>query len=235
LVVLGSINPATVSKTAESLLGKWNSDASFKPLLSTYRKNTAVNRKIETPDKENAQFEAGVLIRVSDEDPDYPALLLANYMFGGSISARMPNRIRNVEGLSYGASSRFATPIQGDAAMFAATVSTNPANMPKVEASFVDELTKTARSGFTPTEIAAAKKAYADALRVGRSQDQALLRVLANREQRGRTMQWDQDLEKKIQSLTPDQVNAAFKRHVDAAQLVIVKAGDFKKANVFTN
>ena len=28
-------------------------------------------------------------------------MLLANQMFGGSLGSRMPNRIRNVEGLSY--------------------------------------------------------------------------------------------------------------------------------------
>ena len=72
----------------------------------------AINRKIETPDKENAQFEAGMRIKLSENDADYPAMLLANYMFGGSITARMPNRIRNREGLSYGASSRFTAPAE---------------------------------------------------------------------------------------------------------------------------
>src|SRR5438045_872260 len=84
--------------------------------------------EIGTAGKANARFEAGMRIQMADEDPDYPAMVLANYMFGGSITARMPNRIRNVEGLSYGASSRFIAPSEGDAAMFSATVSSNPLN-----------------------------------------------------------------------------------------------------------
>ena len=40
-------------------------------------------------------------------------------------------------------------------------------------------------------------------------------------------MLWDADLEKKISTLTPEQVGAALKRHIDPKKLVIVNAGDF--------
>jgi predicted Zn-dependent peptidase len=39
--------------------------------------------------------------------------------------------------------------------------------------------------------------------------------------------------EPKIRALTADQVNAAFRRHIDPANLSIVKAGDFKAAGVY--
>jgi zinc protease len=172
-------------------------------------------------------------IAMSDESPDYPAMVLANYMFGGSLGARMPNRIRNVEGLSYGVSSRFTAPLLGDGSLFAAAAISAPQNTPKVEASFKDELARTLQGGFTADEVIAAKKAFDDQRRVARSQEQALLRNLATREQSGRTMKWDEELDAKIQALTPDQINAAFRRHVDPAALTIVKAGDFQKAGAY--
>ena len=46
-------------------------------------------------------------------------------------------------------------------------------------------------------------------------------------------MQWDEQLENKIQSLTPDQINAAFRKHIDPAAVSIVKAGDFAAAKVY--
>ena len=46
-------------------------------------------------------------------------------------------------------------------------------------------------------------------------------------------MKWDEQVEQKIQALTPEQINAAFRRHIDAASLTIVKAGAFKAAGVF--
>ena len=235
LVVLGQIDPADVSKAASGLLGNWSSSVPYQVMRSKYAKVGGINQKIETPDKENAQFEAGMRIPLTDDSADYPAMLLANYMFGGSITARMPNRIRNLEGLSYGASSRFTAPSDGDSASFMATVSSNPINTPKVESSFLDELSKTLKNGFTSEEAETAKKAYLDAVRVGRSQDQALLRAVAAREQRGRTMKWDEQFESKVQALTLDQINAAFRKYMDPSQLTIVKAGDFKKAGAYGN
>jgi zinc protease len=170
---------------------------------------------------------------MSQDNPDYPAMILANYMFGGSITARMPDRIRNREGLSYGASSRLQVPSEGDSALLSGTVSENPANTPKVEFSFMDELRKTLKEGFNESEVAVAKKAYLDAQFVSRSQDAALLSLLAQHEQLGRTMGWDRDLEAKIQSLTPAQITAVFRKYIDPAQVSIVKAGDFKAAGVY--
>jgi zinc protease len=192
-----------------------------------------MNKKIETPDKENAQFEAGMRLKLSEKDAEYPAMVLANYMFGGSITARMPNRIRNREGLSYGASTRFTAPSEGDAALFSATVSCNPVNMPKVEASFVDELKKTLAEGFTAGEVAEAKKAYADARKVARSQENALVGLIASHEQLGRTMLYDEQMDSKIQGLTVEQINGVFRKYVNVAAVTIVKAGDFKKVAVY--
>jgi zinc protease len=39
-------------------------------------------------------------------------------------------------------------------------------------------------------------------------------------------------MEAKISALTPDQVNEAFRKHLDPAALSYVRAGDFKKAGV---
>jgi zinc protease len=43
-----------------------------------------------------------------------------------------------------------------------------------------------------------------------------------------RTFAWDIEFESNIAALTPAQVNAALRRHVDPARLSIIKAGDFK-------
>src|ERR1019366_3067735 len=232
-VVVGEVDRAAVQKLAAELLGIWTTPGPYARLTSGYQKVESINRKIETPDKENAQFEAGMRIKLSDSHADYPAMVLANYMFGGSITARMPNRIRNREGLSYGASSRFTAPSEGDSALFSATVSCNPVNMPKVEASFVDELKKTLREGFTQAEVTEAKRAYADARKVSRSQETALVGLIASHEQLGRTVLWDEQQEAKIQALTLEQINAAFRKYMDAAGVSIVKAGDFKKVAVY--
>ncbi|MFL6280152.1 MAG: M16 family metallopeptidase [Vicinamibacterales bacterium] len=233
LTVIGPIDPGAVQKQAESLLGNWNTSNTYKPLLVPFRKDAPINVKIETPDKANAVFLAGERFKLSQNDPDYAAIVLASYMFGETITSRISDRIRNREGLSYGANARLTVPTEGDAAMLTGTVSLNPAVGPKVESSFTDELKKVYDSGFTAAEVAGAKKAYLDSRMVGRSTDAALLALMTSHEQIERPLKWDADLESRIQALTVEEINAAFRRHIDPNGLSIVKAGDFQPAGAY--
>jgi len=170
---------------------------------------------------------------MSQNDPDYPAMRLASYMFGEPITSRVSNRIRNKEGLSYGANARITIPTEGDSAQLSATVSLNPNVGPKVESCFMEELQRALKDGFTAEEVADAKKSVLDSLLAGRTTDGALLSLIATDEQLDRPLKWNADLEARIAALTPAQINAAFRKHIDPAAISIVKAGDFKAAKVF--
>ncbi len=231
--VVGQFDAATIQKLATELFGNWKSPARYERVLTSYRKAEPAKQRIETPDKQNATFLAAMNVRMSDEDPDYPAMVLANYILGGTGGSRLFSRIRNQEGLSYGVRSQFGAPPKDDGATFSASIISNPQNAPKVEASFLDELARTARDGFTTEEVTAAKKSLLEEQHVARSQDQNLARVLVGRLRFDRTMKFDEQLEARIAALTPEQVSAAFRKNVDSAGLVIVEGGDFKKAGVF--
>jgi zinc protease len=233
MAVVGPMDAAEIQKAAGELLGNWNTSKAYKPLVTPFRKVAPINDKIETPDKANAEFMASERFQLSQNDADYPAMVLASYMFGEPITSRISDRIRNREGLSYGANARMTIPTEGDAATLAGTVSLNPKVGPKVEECFLDEMRKAYQDGFTAAELAEAKKAILDARMVGRSTDGALLTLLASHLQIDRPLKWDADLEAKMQALTVEQVNAAFRKHIDPKGLSIVKAGDFKAAGVF--
>jgi predicted Zn-dependent peptidase len=231
--VVGPVDAAQIQKTAAALLGTWNTPKTYTPLVVPFKKVAPINEKIETPDKANAEFMAGERFQLSQNDPDYAAIVLASYLFGEPITSRISDRIRNREGLSYGANARLTVPAEGDSATLSGTVSLNPGVGPKVESSFMDELRKVYEKGFTAAEVDGAKKALLDARMVGRSTDGALLNLMVSHEQLGRPLKWDADLEAKIQALTVDQVNAAFRKHIDPSGVSIVKAGDFKAAGVY--
>jgi zinc protease len=231
--VVGPVEPAEMQKAANVLFGSWNTSKAYKPLVARFRQTAAINQKIETPDKANAQFVAGERFQMSQNDPDYPAMVLASYLFGEPITSRISDRIRNREGLSYGANARLTVPAEGDAALLSGTVSLNPGVGPKVETSFVDELKNVYEKGFTAAEVEGAKRAWLDSRVVSRATDGALLSLLVSHEQIDRPLQWDADLEARIAALTADQVNAAFRRHINPADLSIVKAGDFKAAGAY--
>jgi len=56
------------------------------------------------------------------------------------------------------------------------------------------------------------------------------VQTLTSRDYDGRTMAWDEELEKKVAALTPGDIGKAVRRTIDLGQISIVKAGDFKKA-----
>jgi zinc protease len=152
---------------------------------------------------------------------------------GGGLTSRFPDRVRNREGLSYSVGTSFTAPAEGDAAAFSASAIANPGNVPKVEASFRDELARTLRDGFTSAELARAKAAMRDERIGSRSSDGGILGLLTARETYGRTLAWDEQLDAKLQALTIEQVNAAFRKYIDPAQVSIVKGGDFNAAGAY--
>ncbi len=234
LIVVGKFDNAALQKASAELLGAWKSASPHVRIMNNYKDVSRINTKIETPDKENAQFSAGLRLRMKDSDADYPAMVLANYMFGGGgLTSRVPDRIRNREGLSYSVGTSFSTPGAGDAGVFSMSAIANPANTPKVEASFMDELSKTLRDGFTAAELASAKKALQDERTGGRSSDGGMLSLISVREQYGRTLAWDQQMDAKLAAVTLDHVNAAFRKYVKPDQISIVKGGDFRAAKVY--
>ena len=63
--------------------------------------------------------------------------------------------------------------------------------------------------------------------KVARAQDASLARTLATYLHYDRTLAFDQALEERIGALTPEEVAAALRRHVDPNKWVTVEAGDF--------
>jgi zinc protease len=172
-----------------------------------------------------------MLFKLSDSDPEYPAVTLANYMLGGHTTSRLYNRIRAKEGLSYGVGSV----VLSDSALDRRTrwisfAITNPVNIGKVEAAFRDEVERALKEGFTAAEVEAAKKGWLQARNVQRAQDSALATRLVAHEHENRTLAYEEDLEKKVAGLTLEQINSAFRNHLKPAAISIVQAGDFKKS-----
>ena len=176
-------------------------------------------------------FTAGIRLNLTQRDPDYPAMVLGNFMLGGGfINSRLATRIRQRDGLSYGISSGLSVSPKIKDGTFRVNAIAAPQNIAKVEAAVKEELERAISGGFTAEEVAAAKSGWLQSRTVGRSSDDALASMLTGHAHNDRTMDWDADLEKKVDALTPAEIQAAIRRHIDMSSISIVKAGDFKKA-----
>ena len=233
IVISGQFDPEPMKKLVAELFGDWKSASRYARVPDHYVPVPAINDKVETPDKQNALFLAQMALKMSDDDPDYAAITIAGMVFGGSPNSRLFQRIRVKDGLSYGAYGGFQVPTKDDGGAFSASAIAAPQNMPKVEADFNDELARALKDGFTDDEVAKAKKTWLDERSVSRAEEASIAGQLSGRERWGRTLLWDAKLETAVAALTTEQVNAAFKKHVDPAAVSIVKGGDFKKAGVY--
>lgn len=231
LVIVGDADvPATVQAVTTMLQG-WTGSVPYarieRPAIPTRQGQSL---RVNTPDKANANFVAALQFNLRDDDPDYPALVLANYIVGGgALSSRLGDRVRQKEGLSYGVGSMFASDSFDPRALFIIFAICNPENLPKVDAAIREELARFVKEGVTEEELTKAKQGYLQAQKVRRTQDQALVALLGDTTHRGRTMEYYADLEKRINALTAEQVVAAFRKHIVPERLIIIHAGDLEK------
>jgi zinc protease len=228
IAIVGDFEAAEVSALVEPLFGDWKNPAPYARIPQRYFERPALEREFATPDKANAVLRAGLNLRLRDDHPDFPALVLANQLLGGSSSARLPDRIREKEGLSYSTYTWFSASPFDPAANFWVSAIFAPANKARVERAVREELERALREGFGGEEVAAAKKGLLESRRLARAQDAQLAARLAHYLHLERTFAWDIELERRIAELTPDAVRDALRRHLELARLAVTMAGDFK-------
>ncbi|HSN22212.1 MAG TPA: pitrilysin family protein, partial [Usitatibacter sp.] len=232
IAIVGDFDEAKVEAQLKRLFAGWEPKVRFEEVRSEFRDIPAVEKAIETPDKENAVLLARENVDMRDDDPDFPALYIADYIFGGGagFDSRLMLRIRQKEGLSYGVGSQLDVSSIDRASSWNVYAIAAPQNIAKVEKAFREELARALKDGFTQAELDAAKSGNLQVRAQNRSQDDVLAAGWVNYLHLGRTFQFSKETEAKIKALTLDQVNAAFRKHIDPAKVSVFKAGDFAKS-----
>ena len=231
LAIVGDFDEATATKELTQLFGGWQSAKPFKRLVAEYRAVPATAKVIETPDKESATFLARVNLHLSENDPDYAAIKIADWLLGGGadFAARLVARIRVKEGLSYSVYSSLDANAFDRAGNWLVAAQYAPQGKARVEAAFRDEMTTIINSGFSIAELASAKSGYAQSQQLVRSSDAGLATTLAQHLYRDRTFAWDAALDKKVQALKLADIQVAVKKYFDLSGFTVVNAGDFAK------
>lgn len=232
IAIVGDFDSKSTSEVIAKLFANWKSPAKYQRVSQQYLETKSNILSFNTPDKQNGIFLAGMNLSIRDDDPDYPAMVLADYMLGGGfLNSRLATRIRQKEGLSYSVGSEFEASALDKVGSFKAVAIAAPQNLTKVAQAFGEEINRALRDGFTADELAAAKSGYLQTRLVVRSSDAPLSRGLARRLYIGRDFHWDERYEAQVKALTVEQVNAALNKFVAPQKMVTVLAGDGIKSN----
>ncbi len=232
VAIVGDFDADETEKLLADMFADWQASQTYERLPKLYFPDIEGGKQqIDTPDKANAVYMAGLAMPMKDSDQDYPAMVIGDFILGGStLASRLGDRVRQQEGLSYGVRSHFAAESLDERASITLMAIYNPQNVHKVVSAIGEELDRLLADGVTETELEEAQKGWVEEQQVSRTNDSHLASVLADTAYVGRTMEYYADLEKKVKALTPEQVLKALKKHIDPERLSIVVAGDFKDA-----
>lgn len=235
IVIVGDFDPAVIPGLLEEEFGDWTSSVPYKRIYREAQSHPALREAIETPDKQNAFFLAGIDFPFTDTHPDFAAMRVASFIMGGGfLNSRLATRIRQNEGLSYGISAGFSTHPIDDRGLFSGYAISAPENSEKVQFSFLDEMELAVSKGFTHEEVEAAKSGMLDSQKRARASDNWIANVLSSNLFFERDMEFVKEQDAKLAAITAEEVSTAFAKHVDPNRLSIVRAGDFAKAKLET-
>ncbi|HQW23062.1 MAG TPA: pitrilysin family protein [Bacteroidia bacterium] len=226
---VGEFDETKVLAGVNSILANWTSAQKYERAADNYAKAVQKSEKIITPDKKNATMAARMNLTLKDDNADYPALVMGNYMLGGGfLNSRLATRIRQKEGISYGVGSWLRASSLDQSGEFGSYAIYNPENSTKLINAYNEELNKMITEGFTEAELKDAISGFIQSRGKNRSDDGYLVNRLNDYLNLNRTLLWDDSLDKTVSTLTPSTVNAAMKKWITPGDITIVQAGDFK-------
>ena len=225
---VGDLDPVQAKAALSSAFEGWNSASSYTRVPNPFIAIKPDRFVFKTPDKQNAFMQAEQAVRLSDNDPDYPLLTLANFMLGQGGSSRLWVRIREKGGLSYDVRSAVSWNNYEQNSGWTASAIFAPQNRGPVETAFKQELERMLKGGFTEKELSDAKQSLLNFRRLSRAQDANLAGTLASNLKLNRTFAIAQKVDDAIAAATLVQINAAARKHLQPASFVFGFGGDFK-------
>ena len=229
LAIVGAFDAEPMKLLVAELFGTWKSPAAYARVPEPFRPTPPATLKAETPDKANAMLMGGLAVPMVDLAPDFPAMLIANQVLGASPESRITDRVREKEGLSYGAGSGFqSSPFDDNSSIYVYAIFA-PENLDRVRRGIAEEIARAVKDGITDKEVADAKKAVMQQRRIARTNDSVLGSALVSQAFLGRTWNNNATLDAAIEALATADVNAALRKYVKPEGFAWSLAGDFAK------
>jgi zinc protease len=230
-VAVGDLEPERLKKQLNASIGQWRSPKAFQAITYKHQPVKAGVTTFNTPDKKGANVSVLQAVALKDTDPNYPALRIASNILGTGGTSRIFGRLRQKEGLSYGAGGLIRADQKSDMGYLLAYAICAPQNVDKSVSAIREELVKFQKDGVTAEELTNAKQAYAESKKNILMRDASIVDLLARNMELGRDLSFDIKLDEAIAKVDLAAVNAAIKQVVKPEELAIITALDKKQAS----
>ena len=145
------------------------------------------------------------------------------------MTARIPMRLREKEGISYGAGSYMGVPADNNVASWGWYAFFNPTKKDAVNAALKEELNKAVKEGFTEEEFKSNLTSWLTSRKTSLGNESTLMGLVNTQLQYGIPLEDYDTLEAKVSALKVGQVNDVLKKYISEDKLTSVFAGDFNK------
>jgi zinc protease len=226
LVLVGDVAPARMLDLAQHALAGWDgvAKAGRVPALPTPPGGPLLI--VDRPGSVQTSLRLGgpALPRT---DPDYPALQLANLIFGGYFSSRWTENIREDKGYTYGPHSRIDHNVLGSTLILDAEVATEVTAPAMLETRY--ELGRIAALPVTETEVESVRQYAIGTLALSTATQAGLASTLSALAAFGLGLDWIASHPSRLLASTVDDVSAAAARFFAPAPLTGVVVGDAER------
>ena len=223
LAVAGEFNAAEMRKQLEEKLGGW---AAKKAPAATIAAVAPAEGKrlllVDKPDATQTYFAIGN-VGTKANDPDRAALLVVNSIFGGRFTSLLNEALRVESGLTYGAGSRFDSRQQpGTFGIYSYT--RNETTVAALDLA-LEVLRKFHKDGISPEQLAATKSYIKGQFPPSIETSAQLARLIARNEFYGLDDSEVNQLEARIDAVTPEIARQVIQKHFPENNLVFVLIG----------
>lgn len=223
LVLVGDLRPEPTLDLAEQVLGGWvaSTSAAATPRVRPFPAVPALLLDRPGAVQTNIRVAGAALART---DPGYPALQLANLVFGGYFSSRLVANIREDKGYTYSPHSQIEHASAGSRLVVDADVSTAVTAAALNEIRY--ELGRIATVPVAAEELDAARRYAVGSLSLATATSAGLAGALSQFLAAGLGVDYLRDHPADLAAVTVEQVQAAAAAHLAPAGLTTVLLGD---------
>lgn len=227
--LVGDADQSAAAEQMTNLFASSTQKSVYERIKRPFLANKVVEQTFHTPDKEMALVAMGSNFAMRDDHPDFPALKLANYLFGENMNSRLMTRIREKEGISYGAGSWIEVDRHEQNASLSMYAMAAPHNVSAAKTAIKEEWARLLSEGVMEAELVLAKESICLSFDNLLANDSYLANSLASDFESKRDFHFRQRLFATIKQLNAADIMAAMERFWHQLAFSVVVAGDESK------
>lgn len=228
LVVVGDVDAPRIRGELEKSFADWKGGRKLPEVALAKPPEKGRRIAVDIPGKRSVSVALGLPTGLRFTDEDHLPLSVATSVLGDGFTSRLIGKIRDTEGLTYG----IGSVLSGGGTLdrtWSVRGTFAPSLLERGLASTDRELKLWQREGITADELEYRKNALAGEHQVRLATSSGMAGAILDVVERGLDPSWIDDYPARLAALTLDEVNAAVKKYIDPAKLIIVTAGTLKE------